>query len=63
MRSVSKRGALVVALMTGVGLVSVSPGVASAAPAGSSGTTSNVIVVLHNQHTDLAIAKGEPRPG
>ncbi len=59
MRSVSKRGALVVALMTGVGLVSVSPGVASAAPAGSSGTTSNVIVVLHNQHDDLTISKGK----
>ena len=58
MRSVSKRGALAVALLTGVGLVSVGPGTASAVPASSAGTTSNVIVVLHNQHDDLTISKG-----
>ena len=47
------------AVLTGVGLVSVGPVAASAAPAGDDGTTQNVIVVLQNQHDDLAITKGK----
>ncbi len=59
MPSVSKRGALVVALLTGLGLVTVGPVAASAAAPSDDGTTQNVIVVLHNQHDDLTITKGK----
>ena len=59
MPSVSKRGALVVALLTGLGLVTVGPVAASAAAPSDDGTTQNVIVVLHNQHDDLTISKGK----
>ncbi len=59
MPSVSKRGALVVALLTGLGLVTVEPVAASAASPANDGTTQNVIVVLHDQHDNLTITKGK----
>lgn len=47
-----------VAVLTGIGLITAATGTAQAAPATGSGSTQNVIVVLHDQHSDLAIAKG-----
>jgi Subtilase family/Peptidase inhibitor I9 len=57
---VSKRGFIALAISVGVVAASVGAVAAQAAPqpTGASQHTSNVIVVLRNQHTDLAITKG-----
>jgi hypothetical protein len=60
---VSKRGLVALALVAGVGIAAVSISTAQAAIAPSAaGPSQNVIVVLHDQHTDLAIAKGHASP-
>src|SRR3954454_22469598 len=55
------------ALSAGVVAATLGPVAAQAAPGGAAGTgaqqpAQDVIVVLHNQHTDLSITKGQRSP-
>src|SRR5262245_56006388 len=61
--TVVKRGLTALALIAGVALASVGSGTAEAAvQRGLPNTLQNVILVMQNQHTDLAIAKGHSSP-